>query len=93
VSGVCSVDADDLIQAISFAHYAERFRDKLFVIGLTRNSSIRDLLLDLKVLSAYGIRVVILVPSVSSGTAAGPSSARPPACRANEAVGVLERCL
>ncbi len=60
---VCSVDADDLIQAISFAHYAERFRDKLFVIGLTRNSSIRDLLLDLKVLSAYGIRVVILVPN------------------------------
>ena len=58
------MDADDLIQAISFAHYAERFRDKLFVIGLTRNSSIRDLLLDLKVLSAYGIRVVILVPSV-----------------------------
>jgi N-acetylglutamate synthase-like GNAT family acetyltransferase len=58
----CDVDADDLIQAISFAHYAERFRDKLFVIGLTRNTSIRDLLLDFKVLAAYGIRVVLLAP-------------------------------
>ena len=56
------MDANDLIQAISFAHYAERFRDKLFVIGLTRNTSIRDLLLDFKVLAAYGIRVVLLAP-------------------------------
>ncbi len=51
-----------LFQALEFAHYAERFRDKVFVIALGRDAAFRDLLLDLKVLAGYHIQVVLVAP-------------------------------
>lgn len=52
----------DLYQALEFAHYAERFRDKILVIALSRNTPFQDLILDFKVLSAYRIKLVIIAP-------------------------------
>ena len=51
----------DLIRAIGFAHQAERFRDGVFLVALTRNTRFSDLHLDFKVLAAYRIRVALLV--------------------------------
>jgi len=53
-----------LFQALEFAHYAERFRDKVFVIALGRDAAFRELLLDLKVLAGYHIQVVLVAPDV-----------------------------
>lgn len=54
--------AKELFQALEFAHYAERFRDKIFVIALGRDAAFHDLLLDLKVLAGYHIQVVLVAP-------------------------------
>jgi N-acetylglutamate synthase-like GNAT family acetyltransferase len=56
------MDVTDLYQALEFAHYAERFRDKIFVIVLSRNTPFQDLVLDFKVLSAYRIKLVLVAP-------------------------------
>ncbi len=52
----------DLFRALEFAHYAERFREKVFVVALTAETSFQDLLLDLKVLTGYRIQVVLVLP-------------------------------
>ncbi|MFI5399745.1 MAG: GNAT family N-acetyltransferase [SAR324 cluster bacterium] len=49
-----------LFQAQEFAHYAERFRGKVFVVALSRDSDFHELLLDLKVLAGYHIQVVLV---------------------------------
>jgi amino-acid N-acetyltransferase len=49
-----------LFQALEFAHYAERFRGKVFVVALSRDSDFHELLLDLKVLAGYHIQVVLV---------------------------------
>ncbi|MEE8396899.1 MAG: GNAT family N-acetyltransferase [bacterium] len=51
----------DLFRAVEFAHYAERFRDKLFVVALPDGTPLGDLLLDLKVLAGYRIQVVLVL--------------------------------
>jgi N-acetylglutamate synthase-like GNAT family acetyltransferase len=56
------VATKELFRALEFAHYAERFRDKIFVIALSRAAAFRDLLLDLKVLAGYHIQVVLVAP-------------------------------
>ena len=56
------MDVADLYKALEFSHYAERFRDKIFIIALSRNTPFQDLVLDFKVLSAYRIQLVIVAP-------------------------------
>lgn len=56
------MDAGDLYQALEFAHYAERFRKKILIIALSRNTPFQDLILDFKVLAAYNIKLVIIAP-------------------------------
>lgn len=56
------MDISDLYRALEFSHYAERYRDNVLAIGLSRNTPFHDLVLDFKVLAAYGIKVVILAP-------------------------------
>ncbi len=52
----------DLFRALEFAHYAGRFRDKVFVIGFTAETPFANLLLDLKVVTGYGIKVALVLP-------------------------------
>ena len=52
--------APELFRALELAHYAARFRDKTFVIGITAHTPLQNLLLDLKVLAGYRIRVVLV---------------------------------
>ncbi|MDH4120113.1 MAG: GNAT family N-acetyltransferase [Deltaproteobacteria bacterium] len=52
----------ELFQALEWAHYAERFRDKVFVIGLPETASFTLLLPDIKVLTGYRIQVVLAAP-------------------------------
>ena len=57
-----SMNSRELFQALEFAHYAERFRDKVFVIAFPRDVAFQALLLDIKVLVGYHIKVVMVVP-------------------------------
>ncbi|HUJ73710.1 MAG TPA: hypothetical protein VL359_02585, partial [bacterium] len=50
----------ELFRALEFAHYAERFRDKVFIVALSRDARFHDLLHDLKVLAGYRIQVVLI---------------------------------
>jgi len=52
----------DLFRALELAHYAERFRGALFVVSLPNVEAFRDLMLDIKVLTGYHIRVLLTVP-------------------------------
>lgn len=52
----------ELFRALEFAHYAERFRDKVFVIALTPETPLLELLNDLRVLAGYHIKVVLVAP-------------------------------
>ena len=56
------MNAKELFQALEFAHYADRFRNKVFVIALPRETPFQELLLDIKVLAGYHIQVVLVVP-------------------------------
>ena len=56
------MDISDLYRALEFSHYSERYRDNVLAIGLSLNTPFHDLVLDFKVLAAYGIKVVILAP-------------------------------
>ena len=56
------MDISDLYRALEFSHYAERYRDNVLAIGLSLNTPFRDLVLDFKVLAAYGIKLVIMAP-------------------------------
>ncbi len=52
----------ELFRALEFAHYAERFRDRLFVVALSPQTPFHDLLHDLKVLAGYHIQVLLVSP-------------------------------
>ena len=56
------MNVSDLYRALEFSHYAERYRDNVLVIGLSLNTPFHDLVLDFKVLAAYGIKLVIMAP-------------------------------
>lgn len=56
------MDVSDLYRALEFSHYAERYRDNVLAIGLSLNTPFHDLVLDFKVLAAYGIKLVIMAP-------------------------------
>lgn len=56
------MDISDLYRALEFSHYAERYRDNVLAIGLSLNTPFHDLVLDFKVLAAYGIKLVIMAP-------------------------------
>lgn len=56
------MNISDLYQALEFSHYAERYRDHVLAIGLSLNTPFHDLVLDFKVLAAYGIKLVIMAP-------------------------------
>ncbi len=56
------MDVADLYKALEFAHYAERFREEILVIALSRNTPFQDLVLDFKVLASHRIRLVIIAP-------------------------------
>jgi len=56
------MNTKELFQALEFAHYAERFRDKVFVIAFPKDIPFQELLLDIKVLVGYHIKVVLVVP-------------------------------
>jgi N-acetylglutamate synthase-like GNAT family acetyltransferase len=60
VTGI--VESRELFRALELAHYAERFRDRVFVIGLGDEARFQELLLDLKVLAGYRIQVVLVLP-------------------------------
>ena len=59
------MDISDLYRALEFSHYAERYRDNVLAIGLSLNTPFHDLVLDFKVLAAYGIKLVIMAPDPS----------------------------
>ncbi|MEZ4464617.1 MAG: hypothetical protein R3F43_08975 [bacterium] len=52
----------DLRQALEFAHYARLHRGTTFVAALGAGVAMADLLLDLKLLAAYGLPGVVVVP-------------------------------
>jgi len=56
------MNTKELFQALEFAHYAERFRDKVFVIAFPKDTPFQELLLDIKVLVGYHIKVALVVP-------------------------------
>ena len=56
------MDISDLYRALEFSHYAERYRDNVLAIGLSLNTPFHDLVLDFKVLAAYGVKLVIMAP-------------------------------
>ncbi len=56
------MDVSDLYRALEFSHYAERYRENIIAIGLSLNTPFHDLVLDFKVLAAYGIKLVIMAP-------------------------------
>lgn len=53
------MEISELYRALEFSRCAERYRDKVIAIGLSRNTPFRDLVLDFKVLAAHGAKVVI----------------------------------
>jgi N-acetylglutamate synthase-like GNAT family acetyltransferase len=53
-------DSKELFRALELAHYAERFRDKVFVIALPAEETFGELLVDFRVLAAYRIQVVLV---------------------------------
>ena len=56
------MDVSDLYRALEFSHYAERYRNNILAIALSLNTPFKDLVLDFKVLAAYGIKVIVLAP-------------------------------
>ena len=56
------IEAKELFRALELAHYAERFRDRVFVMALSGQAAFSELLLDFKVLSGYHIQQVLVTP-------------------------------
>lgn len=51
----------ELFRALELAHYAERFRDRIFVIAVSQPETFSELLLDFKVLAGYHVQVVLVI--------------------------------
>jgi len=56
------MEISDLYRALEFSHYAERYRNHVLAFGISLNTPFHELILDFKVLAAYGVKVVIMVP-------------------------------
>ena len=56
------MEISELYRALEFSHYAERYRNNVLAFGISLNTPFHDLVLDFKVLAAYGIKVVIMAP-------------------------------
>jgi N-acetylglutamate synthase-like GNAT family acetyltransferase len=56
------MDVADLYRALEIAHHAERFRDQIFIVPLSRNTPFQDLILDFKLLAAFRIKLVTVAP-------------------------------
>jgi len=56
------MEISELYRALEFSHYAERYRDHVLAFGISLNTPFHELVLDFKVLAAYGIKVVIMAP-------------------------------
>jgi N-acetylglutamate synthase-like GNAT family acetyltransferase len=56
------MSAPDLQRALEIAHYARRHRGTTFVAAVAEGVSVADLLLDLKLLAAYGLPGVVVAP-------------------------------
>ena len=54
-------DLRELFKALELAHYAARYRDKIFVVALGGDTDFADLLLDFKVLLGYRIQLVLVL--------------------------------
>jgi len=60
------MSAPDLQRALEFAHYARRHRGTTFVAAVAEGVSVAELLLDLKLLAAYGLPgVVVALPTAT----------------------------
>ncbi len=59
----------DLQRALELAHYARRLRGQRFVVALGGQLSLREFALDLKLLGAYGLEAVMVVPAVAGQAA------------------------
>ena len=55
----------DLQRALELAHYARRLRGQRFVVALGGTLKLGDFLLDLKLLGAYGLEAVMVVPAAA----------------------------
>ena len=68
----------ELFHALELAHYANRFRDQIFVVGLSAETPVQDLLLDLKVLTGYRMQVALVLhdPTFSLERLIGVSNKR-----------------
>lgn len=57
-----AMELSELYRALEIAHYGERLRDTVTLLGLSRNTSFQDLILDFKVLAAHRARLVVVAP-------------------------------
>lgn len=56
------MEISELYRALEFSHYAGRYRGHVLAVGISLNTPFHELVLDFKVLAAYGIKVVIMAP-------------------------------
>lgn len=63
------MSAPDLQRALEIAHYARRHRGTTFVAAMSQGVSVADLLLDLKLLAAYGLPGVVVAPPEANALA------------------------
>ena len=56
------MEISELYRALEFSHYAGRYRGHVLAVGISLNTPFHELVLDFKVLAAYGIKVVIQAP-------------------------------
>ncbi len=59
----------DLQRALEFAHYARRWSGQRLVVALGGRLRLGDFLLDLKLLGAYGLEAVMVVPAAAGHAA------------------------
>jgi amino-acid N-acetyltransferase len=56
------MEISELYRALELSHYAGRYKGHVLAVGMSLNTPFHDLVLDFKVLAAYGIKVVIMAP-------------------------------
>lgn len=56
------MEISDMYRALEYSHHAERYRNHTLAIAISLNTPFHELVLDFKVLAAYGIRVVLMAP-------------------------------
>lgn len=56
------MEISELYRALELSHYSGRYKGHVLAVGMSLNTPFHDLVLDFKVLAAYGIKVVIMAP-------------------------------